>query len=155
MVFNRSNWARRLHRLRKRPGQARHYCQRYRWKQSEYIRQKAVFLFVYHLSKTLFQVQADGPSSGVARTVRNLKDLHLTKFVLKVRVGQRSKGVQKAFDDAKVNENFQKTLWAKKIAQRAIRAKLTDFERYKFMKAKQMRNRIVRVELAKLKKAQK
>uniref|UniRef100_A0A1I7U6B0 Large ribosomal subunit protein eL14 n=1 Tax=Caenorhabditis tropicalis TaxID=1561998 RepID=A0A1I7U6B0_9PELO len=101
------------------------------------------------------RVQVDGPSSGVARTVRNLKDLHLTKFVLKVRVGQRSKGVQKAFDDAKVTENFQKTLWAKKIAQRAIRAKLTDFERYKLMKAKQMRNRIVRVELAKLKKAQK
>ncbi|CAL2030762.1 CBN-RPL-14 protein [Caenorhabditis brenneri] len=101
------------------------------------------------------RVQIDGPSSGVSRTVRNLKDLHLTKFVLKIRVGQRSKGVQTAFDAAKVTENFQKTLWAKKIAQRAIRAKLTDFERYKLMKAKQMRNRIVRVELAKLKKAQK
>ncbi|CAO4361076.1 Protein CBR-RPL-14 [Caenorhabditis briggsae] len=101
------------------------------------------------------RVQIDGPSSGVARTVRNLKDLHLTKFVVKIRVGQRSKGVQTAFDAAKVAENFQKTQWAKKIAQRAIRAKLTDFERYKLMKAKQMRNRIVRVELAKLKKAQK
>ncbi|PIC50549.1 hypothetical protein B9Z55_001408 [Caenorhabditis nigoni] len=101
------------------------------------------------------RVQIDGPSSGVARTVRNLKDLHLTKFVVKIRVGQRSKGVQTAFDAAKVAGNFQKTQWAKKIAQRAIRAKLTDFERYKLMKAKQMRNRIVRVELAKLKKAQK
>ncbi|EFO90583.1 hypothetical protein GCK72_000576 [Caenorhabditis remanei] len=101
------------------------------------------------------RVQIDGPSSGVGRTVRNLKDLHLTKFVIKVRVGQRSKGVAAAFDAAKVTENFQKTQWAKKIAQRAIRAKLTDYERYKLMKAKQMRNRIVRVELAKLKKAQK
>uniref|UniRef100_A0A8R1HV01 Large ribosomal subunit protein eL14 n=1 Tax=Caenorhabditis japonica TaxID=281687 RepID=A0A8R1HV01_CAEJA len=101
------------------------------------------------------RVQVDGPSSGVGRTIRNLKDLHLTKFVVKIRVGQRSKGVQAAFDAAKVTENFQKTEWAKKIAQRAIRAKLTDFERYKLMKAKQLRNRIVRVELAKLKKAQK
>ncbi|CAB03835.1 Large ribosomal subunit protein eL14 [Caenorhabditis elegans] len=101
------------------------------------------------------RVQIDGPSSDVTRTVRNLKDLQLTKFVLKLRVGQRTKGVKAAFDAAKVTENFQKTQWAKKIAQRAIRAKLTDFERYKLMKAKQMRNRIVRVELAKLKKAQK
>ncbi|CAI2314389.1 unnamed protein product [Caenorhabditis sp. 36 PRJEB53466] len=101
------------------------------------------------------RVQVDGPSSGVVRSVRNLKDLHLTKFVIKVRVGQRTKSVQTAFDAAKVAENFQKTQWAKKIAQRAIRSKLTDFERYKLMKAKQLRNRLVRIELAKLKKAQK
>ncbi|CAB3410849.1 unnamed protein product [Caenorhabditis bovis] len=101
------------------------------------------------------RVLVDGPTTGVSRGVRNLKDLQLTKFVTKIRVGQRTKGVQAAFEAAKVGEEFQKTQWAKKIAQKALRSKLTDFERYKLMKAKQMRNRLVRIELGKLKKAQK
>ncbi|EPB78992.1 ribosomal protein L14 [Ancylostoma ceylanicum] len=101
------------------------------------------------------RVLIDGPSTGVIRSVRNLKDLQLTKFVVKIRVGQRTKGVKEAFDAAKINEQFKKTLWAKKIAQKAVRAKLTDYERFKLMKAKQMRNRLVRVEFAKLRKAAK
>ncbi|KAL6729715.1 hypothetical protein Aduo_000747 [Ancylostoma duodenale] len=101
------------------------------------------------------RVLIDGPSTGVVRCVRNLKDLQLTKFVVKVRVGQRTKGVKEAFDGAKINEQFKKTQWAKKIAQKAVRAKLTDYERFKLMKAKQMRNRLVRVEFAKLRKAAK
>ncbi|KIH63343.1 ribosomal protein L14 [Ancylostoma duodenale] len=101
------------------------------------------------------RVLIDGPSTGVVRCVRNLKDLQLTKFVVKVRVGQRTKGVKEAFDGARINEQFKKTQWAKKIAQKAVRAKLTDYERFKLMKAKQMRNRLVRVEFAKLRKAAK
>lgn len=66
------------------------------------------------------KVLIDGPSTGVIRCVRNLKDLQLTKFVVKVRVGQRTKGVKEAFDAAKINEQFKKTIWAKKIAQKAI-----------------------------------
>ncbi|CAI5438285.1 unnamed protein product [Caenorhabditis angaria] len=101
------------------------------------------------------RVLIDGPASGVVRGVRNIKDLQLTKFVTKIHVGQRTKGVKAAFESAKVAEGFSNTQWAKKIAQRALRAKLTDFERYKLQRAKQLRNRIVRIELAKLKKAQK
>uniref|UniRef100_A0A1I7XHX8 Large ribosomal subunit protein eL14 n=1 Tax=Heterorhabditis bacteriophora TaxID=37862 RepID=A0A1I7XHX8_HETBA len=66
------------------------------------------------------KVLIDGPSSGVVRGVRNLKDLQLTKFVIKVRVGQRTKKVQTAFDEAKINEQFEKTDWAKKIAQKRL-----------------------------------
>ncbi|XGW22695.1 hypothetical protein V3C99_005142 [Haemonchus contortus] len=101
------------------------------------------------------RVLIDGPSTGVIRCVRNLKDLQLTKFVVNVRVGQRTKKVKEAFDGAKVDQLFKQTTWAKKMAQKKIRAKLTDFERFKLMKAKQMRNRHVRIELAKLKKAAK
>ena len=43
----------------------------------------------------------DGPSSGVLRGVRNLKDLHLTKQKISIRVGQRTKKVQAAYDKAK------------------------------------------------------
>ncbi|KAJ1360219.1 hypothetical protein KIN20_019142 [Parelaphostrongylus tenuis] len=101
------------------------------------------------------KVLIDGPSTGVVRCVRNLKDLQLTKFVVKIRVGQRTKRVKEAFDAAKISEEFKKTNWSKKIEQKAIRAKMTDYERYKLMKAKQMRNRLVRIELAKLRKTAK
>ncbi|KJH45279.1 ribosomal protein L14 [Dictyocaulus viviparus] len=99
------------------------------------------------------RVLIDGPSTGVLRCVRNLKDLQLTKFVIKIGVGRRTKGVKEAFDSAKISEQFSQTTWARKIAQKSIRAKLTDYERFKLMKAKQMRNRLVRIELAKLRKA--
>lgn len=60
----------------------------------------------------------DGPSSGVSRGARNLKDLHLTKFKTSIRVGQRTKGVKKAFDDGKVADKFAETKWAKNIANK-------------------------------------
>ncbi|CAD6186360.1 unnamed protein product [Caenorhabditis auriculariae] len=88
------------------------------------------------------RVLIDGPTSGVVRGVRNLKELQLTKFTA-------------AVEEAKVDEQFKKSAWAKKIQQKALKSRMTDFDRYKLMRAKQMRNRIIRVELAKLKKAQK
>ncbi|CAJ0963933.1 unnamed protein product, partial [Mesorhabditis belari] len=100
-------------------------------------------------------VLVDGPSSGVSRGSRNLKDLQLTKFKTNVRVGQRTKGVKKAFDEGKVADKFSQTKWAKNIVNKQKRANLTDFERFKLMRAKQLRNRLVRVELAKLRKAAK
>ncbi|KAK6045887.1 ribosomal protein L14 [Cooperia oncophora] len=66
------------------------------------------------------QVLIDGPSTGVIRCVRNLKDLQLTKFVVNVRVGQRTKKVKEAFDSAKISDQFKQTTWAKKIAQKKI-----------------------------------
>ena len=62
----------------------------------------------------------DGPTTGVTRGVRNLKDLQLTKFLLKIRVGQRSKGVKEAFEQAKITEQFGQTVWAKKIAAKNV-----------------------------------
>ncbi|CAI4222211.1 unnamed protein product [Auanema sp. JU1783] len=99
------------------------------------------------------RVLLDGPSSGVLRGVRNLKDLQLTKFVTKIRVGQRTKKVAAAFDEAKINEEFEKTTWFKTRAAKAIRETMTDFDRFKLMRAKQHRNRLIRIEVAKLKKA--
>ncbi|CAJ0592521.1 unnamed protein product [Cylicocyclus nassatus] len=59
------------------------------------------------------------------------------------------------FDVSVSGKGRKETAWAKKIAQKAIRAKLTDYDRFKLMKAKKMRNRLVRIEFAKLKKAAK
>jgi ribosomal protein L14E/L6E/L27E len=62
----------------------------------------------------------DGPSTGVARSVRNLKDLQLTKFKVPVRVGMRTGGVQKAFDQAGVAEKWQETSLAKNNEKRKL-----------------------------------
>uniref|UniRef100_A0A914E6L0 Large ribosomal subunit protein eL14 n=1 Tax=Acrobeloides nanus TaxID=290746 RepID=A0A914E6L0_9BILA len=97
----------------------------------------------------------DGPSTGVIRGVRNFKDLHLTKYKVPIRLGQRTKGVKEAFEKAGINEQWKNSLWAKKLEKRHIRANLTDFERFKVLRAKQLRNRILRTELGKLRNANK
>lgn len=52
------------------------------------------------------------------RSVRNFKDLHLTKFRVPLRHGMRTKNVKKAFDEAKINEKWAETLWAQKLAKK-------------------------------------
>ncbi|KAI6234387.1 60S ribosomal protein L14 [Aphelenchoides fujianensis] len=101
------------------------------------------------------KVLVDGPSSGVPRGVRNLKDLHLTKYKIPIRVGQRTKKVQQAYDEAKINDAWNKSAWAQKLQKRSIRAGLNDFERFKVSRVKQLRNRVIRLEYGKLRKAAK
>uniref|UniRef100_A0A914WRI0 Large ribosomal subunit protein eL14 n=1 Tax=Plectus sambesii TaxID=2011161 RepID=A0A914WRI0_9BILA len=97
----------------------------------------------------------DGPCSGVARKVVNFKSLQLTKFDVNIRHSMRTGNVKKAWEEAKISEGWGKSLWAKKIAQRALQSNMNDFDRFKLMKAKQMRSRIIRTEMGKLKKTQK
>jgi len=92
----------------------------------------------------------DGPKSGVRRKAANFKHLHLTKFTLPLRPSARTRTVKKAWDTAKVGDEWDKTVWAKKLKARKLRAQLTDFDRFKLMKAKQARNRLVRSEFKKL-----
>lgn len=95
----------------------------------------------------------DGPSTGVPRSVRNFNDLFLTKFKVNIRVGQRTGGVKKAFEEAGINGKWNETNWAKGIAKRQRRSTLTDYERFKVLRVKQLRNRIIRTEVGKLRKA--
>ncbi|CAK5006733.1 unnamed protein product [Meloidogyne enterolobii] len=97
----------------------------------------------------------DGPSSGVRRCVCNFKDMQLTKFKINIRVGQRTKNLGKAYDDAEINKKWGETELAKRLARKKLRENLTDFERFKVFKAKQHRNRLIREEMGKLKKAAK
>jgi large subunit ribosomal protein L14e len=99
------------------------------------------------------KVLVDGPSTGVSRSVRNFKDLQLTKFKVPVRVGQRTGGVKKVFDDSGVINKWNESSWAKGIEKRRLRAGLNDFERFKVLRVKQLRNRIIRTEAGKLRKA--
>ncbi|XP_062912501.1 60S ribosomal protein L14 [Mobula hypostoma] len=95
----------------------------------------------------------DGPCSSVRRQAMPFKCMQLTDFKIKIPHSVRHKFVKAAWEKEKINEKWEATRWAKKIEARAKRAKMTDFDRYKVMKAKKMRNRIIKLELSKLKKA--
>ncbi|KAM4028573.1 large ribosomal subunit protein eL14 [Anomaloglossus baeobatrachus] len=92
----------------------------------------------------------DGPCSGVRRQAMPFKCMHLTDFVLKFPHSARQKCVRVAWEKEKVDEKWAETNWAKRIDARQRKAKMTDFDRYKVMKAKKMRNKIIRHEMKKL-----
>jgi len=94
----------------------------------------------------------DGPCNSVPRCVVNMKNIQLTKFQIKIPYGARTGTVKKAWEKSNVNESWSETLWAKKIASKARKATLTDFDRFRLMKLKQKRSRIIAAELSKLKK---
>ncbi|XP_075886484.1 large ribosomal subunit protein eL14 [Nelusetta ayraudi] len=95
----------------------------------------------------------DGPCTGVKRQALPFKVMQLTDYVIKVPHSARQKFVRKAWEKALVTEKWVQSSWAKKIEAREKRAKMTDFDRFKVMKAKRMRNKIIKHEVKKLQKA--
>ena len=95
----------------------------------------------------------DGPCSGIARKAMPFKKLHLTKYVIKVPHSARTGIIKKAWEKAEINKQWEESTWAKKLVAREKRADLTDFDRFKLMKAKQTRNRLVNIQFGKLRKA--
>uniref|UniRef100_A0A3Q1FTW6 Large ribosomal subunit protein eL14 n=1 Tax=Acanthochromis polyacanthus TaxID=80966 RepID=A0A3Q1FTW6_9TELE len=94
----------------------------------------------------------DGPCTGVKRQAMPFKCMQLTDYVIKVPHSARQKFVRRAWEKAQVNEKWSESSWAKKIEARQKRAKMSDFDRYKVMKAKRMRNKIIKHEVKKLQK---
>jgi len=95
----------------------------------------------------------DGPCSGVKRGAIQFKNLLLTKWVLPIRHSARQRSVRNAWTTAKISEQFAESPMSKKLKMHELRIKLTDFDRFRLMKAKKMRNQIVNKEFSKLKKA--
>ncbi|KAJ8303555.1 hypothetical protein KUTeg_019951 [Tegillarca granosa] len=81
----------------------------------------------------------DGPCSGVSRKSMNFKTLHLTKLKLTLPRSVRSGILKKAWEKNNITQQWEQ-------------ATLTDFDRFKLMKAKQARNRLIAVEFGKLRK---
>ncbi|KAH1168325.1 hypothetical protein KIL84_003808 [Mauremys mutica] len=94
----------------------------------------------------------DGPCSGVRRQAMPFKCMQLTDFVLRFPHSAHQKHVRVAWEKENINEKWTGTRWAKKIEAREKKAKMTDFDRYRVMKAKKMRNRIIKHEVKKLQK---
>ena len=79
----------------------------------------------------LLQALVDGPCSGVARQAVGFNKLWLTDFKLKISHSAREKQVRKAYEEANINAKWEQTAWARRIARKARRAQLTDFDRFK------------------------
>jgi len=74
-----------------------------------------------------------GPSSGVPRQALNFKRMALTDFRIRINRSARNKVVAKALETEKIKEKWEQTSDAKRLATRAKRANLTDFDRFKVM----------------------
>jgi large subunit ribosomal protein L14e len=61
----------------------------------------------------------------------------LTKYVLKIQHGARRGTVLRAWAKAEVDKKWAESAWSKRIEAKKRRLTLTDFERFKLMKAKQ------------------
>mmetsp|Transcript_3525 Transcript_3525/g.9560 ORF Transcript_3525/g.9560 Transcript_3525/m.9560 type:complete len:138 (-) Transcript_3525:33-446(-) len=96
------------------------------------------------------RVQIDGPASNVKRQVINNKRLSLTDITIPIRFNAKRNNVIKAWNEADVEGNWQKTSWAKKRAAKARRANLTDFDRFKLYKARQTRSALLKEETNRL-----
>jgi len=95
----------------------------------------------------------DGPCTNVTRQAYLLKRLHLTRFRLKFPHSCKSKVIRKVWVKNDVTGKWSETKWAKRLERRKIKSGLTDFERYKLRKLKQVRNRIVMREYFRLRKS--
>ncbi|XP_034950719.1 60S ribosomal protein L14 isoform X2 [Chelonus insularis] len=88
------------------------------------------------------RVLVDGPQSKIPRGEMKLTDLHLTKFCLKFPYTGGTRVVRKAWDEAKLDEQWSKTMWASKVEAKKKRLAMSDFDRFKLRKARQIRNKI-------------
>jgi len=112
---------------------------------------KAVaILDVVDQSRALIQ----GPkASGVIRQTLPLRCLSFTHLLIsKLPRSTMTAGLEKAWQKAKIDEEFAKTPWARKITQSRRRAQLTDFDRFNVMLLRKKKAKLLSKELSKLKK---
>merc|ERR1711937_325776 len=113
---------------------------------SEKANKRAAVVNVISLNRLL----VDDGSCG--RFEANTKDIRLTDLKVAISWGARPGTVKKAWAKAGIDAAWAETDLAKNAAKSARRANLNDFERYKLMRLKQQRNRIVNAEVGKLRK---
>merc|ERR1712055_938992 len=89
------------------------------------------------------RVLVDGPCSGVSRQAYRIKNMHLMPLVTKFPFSSRSKVVRAAWERDDISKKWEESSWAKRMAMKAKRKGLTDFDRFKLMKAKSARNKIL------------
>ncbi len=89
----------------------------------------------------------DGPDSGVTRQVIPLKRVSLTDIKVKIPRNARAKTLKKSWEVNKVQGRWEQTTWSKKLAAKAKRAALTDFDRFKLMVARKEKSAIIKKHL--------
>lgn len=105
---------------------------------TEYVK---IITIVNNKTCTIFycftKALVDGPTTGVSRQVMNVKSLYLTKFRVRIPHSAREKTLKKALAKAEFEKKWAESSWAKKLARANAKANLSDFERFKLMRAKQ------------------
>merc|ERR1712095_78857 len=89
------------------------------------------------------RVLLDGPCTGVSRQAYRIKNLHLTPLVTKFPFSARTKVVRAAWEKDGITKKWEESAWAKRMEMKAKRKGLNDFDRFKLMKAKSARNKIL------------
>ena len=79
------------------------------------------------------RVLVDGPTTGFPRTLYPVRRLTLTNIKVTILKGARTGTVKVAAEKAELNKKWAASSIAKKIALRATRANLNDFDRFKVM----------------------
>jgi len=87
----------------------------------------------------------DGPDplTGVSRQVIPFKRIALTDLKVQIMRNARQKTLVKAWEDGDIMIKWEASSWAKKLATKKKRAKLTDFDRFKVMVTKKKRSAII------------
>lgn len=83
------------------------------------------------------QALVDGPCSGVSRQAIGFNKLSLTDFKVKISRSAREKQLKKAYTEAGITAQWEKTAWARKMVRKDKRKSLTDFGRFKLKVLKQ------------------
>ncbi|XP_046736841.1 60S ribosomal protein L14 [Diprion similis] len=98
------------------------------------------------------RVLVDGPAANIPRGQMRLSQLHLTKFRLRFPFTGSTRVVRKAWSDGKIDEKWSESMWAQKVEAKKKRAALSDFDRFKLRKARQVRNKLRTHAFLKIKK---
>jgi large subunit ribosomal protein L14e len=79
------------------------------------------------------QALIDGPANvtGVRRQVINFKSVSLTDFTVNIARNARQAKLTKEWAAADVAKKFASSGWGKKLASKAVKAKATDFDRFR------------------------
>ena len=97
------------------------------------------------------RILVEGPTSGVRRTVLNVKRVALTALKIQIKRGEEKGEVEKAYKGADIDTKFAESRWGRKLAKRKKRAQLDDFGRFKVICARMKRARLINAQLEKLK----
>jgi len=91
------------------------------------------------------RVLVDGPCTDVPRQEYRLINLLLTKYKINIQHGQHTKFVRKAWEEAKINERWAKSEWAKYVQLKERKENLSDLERFKVVYLKRAENRAIKL----------
>jgi large subunit ribosomal protein L14e len=94
-------------------------------------------------------VLVDGPTTGVRRQEISISRLQLTEHIVNVPRGIKRQALKKAVEEFGLEKKFNESAWGRRLATRAKRRQLSDFDRFKVKVLKQKRRVLVNKSLKK------